>query len=328
MHQVIQILVRPVSVISIISLLIFSGCFEAEPLPATQESLSLETRAGDIYGTLEMPGRRGKVPLVLIISGSGPTNRDGNTANTPGKNDGLALIADALLEEGIASFRYDKRGVGESVDAIDESGLLFTDYIQDAISWMKKLRKDERFTSIGILGHSQGSLVGMIAASTTNADFFISVAGASSTADELLLRQLEQGSPPEVIEYSRQVLSELKKGNMVSPVAPSMAFLFREEAQPFLISWIQFDPKTELARLNMPISVVHGAHDIQIPLAQAQALADANPRASLEVIPGMNHVFKLAPLDPQQHLIAYTDPNIPLAEDFVLHLKKYLRENL
>ncbi|MEQ8713590.1 MAG: alpha/beta hydrolase [Cyclobacteriaceae bacterium] len=309
-----------------VATLLLTSCGDDDGPATFEEEVSITTSAGDIFGTLLRPNTTNAVPIVLIIAGSGPTDRDGNTVSLPGTNNSLKMIADELLLSNVASLRYDKRGVGASIDAANtEAGLTFNDYVTDAISWVKILRKDERYSSVGILGHSEGSLIGMIAASSAEVDFFISVAGAGVSADKIILEQLA-GSSEGVIEYSAYVLSELRKGNTVSDIPPNMQFLFRESAQPYLTSWIQYDPSLEISRLDMPVAVIHGTRDIQVPVEQANILAESNANASLKIIDGMNHILKNAPEDPNLNLLTYTDPSIPLTEEFAKFLTDYLAD--
>lgn len=236
------------------------------------------------------------------------------------------MIADELLLSNIASLRYDKRGVGASEEAGNTAaGLTFNDYVTDAISWVKTIRKDNLYSTVGIIGHSEGSLIGMIAASAADVDFFISLAGAGVPADEIILNQLS-GSSDGVIEYSEFVLSELRKGNTVSNIPSNLQFLFGESAQPYLTSWIQFDPSLEISRLDIPVAVVHGTRDIQVSIEQASILAESKPNATLKIIDGMNHILKNAPEDPNLNLLTYTDPEIPLTEEFAKFLIDYLAD--
>ncbi|WP_197088647.1 alpha/beta hydrolase [Rufibacter radiotolerans] len=123
----------------------------------------LVTEKGNLKGTLLSPAGAKKMPVVLLISGSGPTDRDGN--NPAMKNNSLKMVAEGLQAQGIASLRYDKRGIAESKAAgISEADLRFDQYAQDATAWAQKLKQDKRLSKVIILGHSEGSLIGMIAA--------------------------------------------------------------------------------------------------------------------------------------------------------------------
>ena len=137
------------------------------------------------------------MPVVLLLSGSGPTDRNGNSPMLPGKNNSLQMLAEGLASNGIASLRYDKRGVGESAKAMmAEADLRFETYVDDAVAWCEQLRKDKRFSAVIIAGHSEGSLIGMLAAKRCNAAGFISIAGAGRAAADILRTQLAGKLPP------------------------------------------------------------------------------------------------------------------------------------
>src|SRR6476469_1360645 len=122
----------------------------------------LHTATGDLFGTLMLPANFSKGPVALIIAGSGPTDRNGN--NPVMKNESLRMLAQGLATHAIASLRYDKRGIAESKAAMKgEANLRFEDYIKDAQDWIDLLKKDKRFTKVVVIGHSEGSLIGMVA---------------------------------------------------------------------------------------------------------------------------------------------------------------------
>ena len=135
------------------------------PLAITNEEDTLKTSTGDVFGTVELPAAKQPVPVALIIAGSGPTDRNGNTPALPGSNNSLKMLADGLAARGIASLRYDKRGIAASRAAMTtEADLRFNNFIEDAEAWIKQLRADKRFSTITVIGHSEGSLIGMVAA--------------------------------------------------------------------------------------------------------------------------------------------------------------------
>ena len=161
---------------------------------AQDETIVLETPTGNIEGTLLLPSKE-NIPLVLIIAGSGPTDRDGNSGSL--KNNSLKMLAQGLYDNNIASFRFDKRGIGASAGAIKggEQELRFEDYINDVEQWVSLLKNDSRFSSIIILGHSEGSLIGMIAAQEALPEKFISLAGPGVSMQATLRRQLADQPP-------------------------------------------------------------------------------------------------------------------------------------
>ena len=132
------------------------------PLPAQQEPVSVQSTIGALYGVIDLPQGEQQCPAVLVIAGSGPTDRDGNSAAMKKHNDSLKMLAGQLVSWGIAALRYDKRGVGESKSAAGvKEETRFEDMIADASLWLESLKANARFSTLGIVGHSQGSLVGM-----------------------------------------------------------------------------------------------------------------------------------------------------------------------
>ncbi len=295
------------------------------------EDIVLETATGKIYGTLQLPETSTKCPIVLIIAGSGPTDRDGNSPLLPGKNDSLKMIAQGLAEEGIASVRYDKRGIAQSTDAMfgkSEADLRFDHYVDDVVAWIKCLKADPRFSGVVVLGHSEGSLIGMAAANkVSRLSGVISVAGAGKPAYELITEQLANEAK-EIRDESHAIMEELKKGRAFEEVRPELMSLFRPSVQPYMISWFKYDPAAEIANLEVPVLILQGTTDLQVPVEDAQLLAKAKPDAKLRIFDGMNHVLKEAPLDPQANMAAYSNPELPLAPGFLEEIINFVKECL
>lgn len=306
-------------------MLILSGAVQA----ASQE-LVLETSSGKLYGTLETPNGNGPFTVALIHPGSGPTDRDGNNP-LAGRNDGLKMLAEGLVQNGIASLRIDKRAIGKSAGAaVREEDLRFETYIQDSVAWLELLRKDKRFSKFVLIGHSEGSLIGMIAAREAKADAFVSLAGVGQAADTLLLEQLKPQLSPEMYSETQRVLAELGAGrsvpeNQIKLPAQLTAQLFRASLQPYLISWFRYNPAQEIAKLSVPVLVVQGTTDLQVKPKEADALAAANPRAKKVMIEGMNHVLKTAPADPAANFATYSNPNLPLAPGLLDNIVRFIK---
>lgn len=270
----------------------------------------LETPTGKLFGTLEIPNIDPPFPVALIIAGSGPTDRDGNNPRL--KNNSLKMLANELLKNGIATLRYDKRGIGKSKNAgLKESSLRFENYIEDANGWSDFLEQDSRFGDIVIIGHSEGSLIGMISSQQKNVAKFISIAGAGQSADKILKEQLMK-QPQAVWEQASPILTKIVKGDTVENVPPMLNSIFRPSVQPYMISWIKYDPQKEIAELEKPVLIIHGTTDIQVSLADADRLAKANPQAEKQIIDGMNHIMKEAELERQKNLQTYSQPELPL----------------
>ncbi|APV52594.1 alpha/beta hydrolase [Betaproteobacteria bacterium GR16-43] len=284
-----------------------------------ETEVSLATATGTLHGTELRPDSAGKVPVVLIHAGSGPTDRDGNSRLFPGSNNSLKLLAEGLAARGIASVRYDKRAIGKSAAAAkSEADLRFEDYVDDAAGWITRLKSDPRFSSVTVAGHSEGSLIGMVAAKKARADGFVSLAGIARSADLVLSDQLRTRLPPDLFQESERVLRSLKAGNPVPDVPASLATVYRPSVQPYLISWIKYSPANELKAIGMPVLIVQGTNDIQVDVAEARALAAAQPAAKLVLIEGMNHVLKkVTATDQAGQLASYGDPKLPVPEELL-----------
>jgi pimeloyl-ACP methyl ester carboxylesterase len=311
----------------VLASVVHAGASARQSLMPVSSPFELTTPTGPIAGTLVMPASAGRVPVALIIAGSGPTDRDGNSAMLPGRNDAYRLLAEALAAAGIASVRYDKRGVAASaVAGRSEADMRFDTLVEDAAAWIAKLRNDFRFTTITVIGHSEGSLVGMLAARAARADAFVSIGGAGRPAAEVIRQQLrtQLQSDPSLLQAAEAILTALEAGRTVAQVPQALAALFRPSVQPYLISWIRYAPATELARLTIPHLILQGTTDMQIPVTDAQALKAASAEAELRVIEGMNHVMKTV-TEPARQAASYIDPGLPLAPDLVPAITGFIR---
>lgn len=298
------------------------------------EAVTVNTTTGELSGTLELPSLTSPLPMALIIAGSGPTDRDGNSAGLPGKNDSLKLIATGLSAHGIASLRYDKRGIAASATAmVDEAAHRFETMIADAVSWLKMLQADPRFKQIFVIGHSEGSLIGMAAAKDVGIDGFISLEGSGYLAQQTILTQLGAQLPPPLLSDVQAVINRLVAGEEVTSLPeslsriPAIATMFRSSVQPYLISWFQYDPAELLATLTIPILIIQGTADLQVSLNDANRLVAANSLAKLALIENMNHVCKTVPAnDPQANLAAYSNPNLPLASGLIESITSFVMQ--
>lgn len=297
------------------------------------EPIAVETPTGTLYGTLERP-QSSRVPVVLIIAGSGPTDRNGNSPMLKGPNNSLKMLAEGLAAHGIASVRYDKRGIGETGKAMQvaaekaktmlrEEDFSFENFIDDAVAWGKKLSGDRRFSSLTVLGHSEGSLIGMVAAQRMGAHAYVSIAGAGRPLQQIILEQVKS-QLPDLLKAAENILEQLAAGKRVESVPPALNVIFRPSAQPYLISWLRYDPVKEIAKLHIPILITQGTTDIQASLADPKALAGANPAATLLIIEGMNHVLKTVPNEMDKQVSSYSDPTLPVATSLISGISSFV----
>ncbi len=302
---------------------------QAAPAPSPNETpIELDGPGGKIMGTLLMPSPAiGQVPVAVIIAGSGPTDRDGNSALIAAKPNTLKLVAEALASAGIASVRYDKRGVAASVvKGLREADLRFEHFVEDAAAWVTRLRNDARFASVTVVGHSEGSTIGMLAARVARADAFISIAGIARRPSDVLREQLKaQPLTPELATAAETILKGLEAGTLTATPPQPLFALFRPSVQPYLVSWFTYMPRVEIAALRVPTLLVQGTTDIQVPVAEAEALKAARPEATLRVIDGMNHILKTAPMDRQANLATYSNSNLPLVSELATTLTSFIK---
>lgn len=296
----------------------------AAPVHAGRD-IKVRVTGGMLHGTLEVPSKEAACPAALIIAGSGPTDRDGNSPLAAGRNNSLKLLAEGLASRGIASVRYDKRGVGQSASTMTkEEDLRFETYIDDAVMWAKELRKNKRFTDLMIIGHSDGALIGSAACRKVNIDAFVSIAGAGFPASQLLLSQLKPKMPEALFEKAQTIIHQLNHGKTTDSVPPNLNLFFRKSVQPYLISWFRYDPAEEIAKLKIPILIVQGSTDIQVNSANADALATSNKLAKQITIEGMNHVLKKVSADISEQISSYGDPSLPIAEELVKGIATFM----
>lgn len=292
-----------------------------EPNAAYLETaVSLQTQSGKIVGTLTTPKTFNKGPIAIIIAGSGPTDRNGN--NPTMTNDAYKKMALELAKKGIATLRYDKRGIAGSVAVVEnEADLIFTNYATDAKNWIEWLRQDKRFTKVWIIGHSEGSLIGMIAAE--KADGYISIAGAGRPIGEVLKEQLRT-QPPSMQDQAAVLIDSLSKGLKVNNTDPTLQPLFRQSIQPYMMSWLKLNPQTELKKLKIPVMIVQGTTDIQVTMDDAKRLAEAKPNAKLLVLDKMNHILRTVEGDREANLNTYNNPALPLAEGLISGISAFM----
>jgi pimeloyl-ACP methyl ester carboxylesterase len=248
----------------VFALILSAPMFEvAPPSRLVGELMRLKTDTGVLHGTLDLPAKPGPWPVVLIHAGSGPTNRDGNGPLV--QTDCLKKIGRALAAQGFAVLRIDKRGTGVSALAIGKEEDLRIDlYAADVIAWTALLRKDGRFTKLGFIGHSEGSLVGQIAAKDAKFDAFVSLCGPGRTLQEVLREQLKKNLPDDLYKQSDAIITELEAGRTVKDTPKELAPLFRLSVQPLLISTFKRDSAKLAAEMKVPLLIVSGSTDIQV----------------------------------------------------------------
>lgn len=295
-----------------------TGLF-AQELTFHEEELSINKF---IDGTLTIPVANQNAPLLIFIQGSGPTDRNGNQSLM--KSDFAKKIAHQLAKEEIASFRFDKRIFKMTKLKIKEEDLRFEDFVEDVQSIISYFNEEGKFSKIILAGHSEGSLIGMLAANE-NTDAFISLAGAGRSIDEIIVDQIGKQAPG-LKENTRKSFDELIEKGSTNSYEPVLGSIFRPSVQPYMRSWIKYDPAEEIAKLEIPVIIIQGTADIQVETSEAKILHEAAPDSKLVLLENMNHVFReIKGNDALVNTKSYNEPNRPLHPDLIPTLVEFVK---
>jgi len=287
----------------------------------------VEVTTAGLSGTLRKPANVDRPPVVLLIAGSGPTDRNGNQ---PGLEPGeLRQIAEGLAEHGIASLRYDKRGVGRSAVPANfrEDDLVIGSFVDDAAAWLAWL---EQRTDLGariVAGHSEGGLIAILLAKRAPVSAIVLLATPGRRFGDVLREQLRANAMPKpLLDEALATLAALERGESVANVSPPLLSLLRPSVQPFIRSLTAIDPPADLAQARVPVLIAQGGHDLQVSEADAAALQQARSDAVMFRSAEMNHVLKLAPAERAAQDKSYTDPGVPLAPGLVDAIAAFVRD--
>jgi uncharacterized protein len=298
---------------------------------AAETRLSIEGPSGALQGTLSAPDGGPKAPVAIIIPGSGPTDRDGNSPL--GITAGMyRLVAEALAAKGVSTIRIDKRGMfGSSAAAADADNVRMTDYAADVRAWGQEAQKRTSARCAWLIGHSEGSLIALITAQQPESICgLILVAGAGRRMGDILREQLKANpANAPLLAQALAALTEFEAGRQVdvSGMHPALAALFRPSVQGFLIDQMSYDPAVLLARYTGPVLVLQGTTDLQVSMQDAQRLAGARPGVTVVALEGVNHVLKIAPADPAANFATYGNSALPIAPSLVEAIMSFLTQH-
>jgi len=289
------------------------------------EDVSISVEGKTLKGELSVAGK-GKSQAVFILSGSGPTDRDGNTLGAPGKNNSLKYLADVFSKEGVTTLRVDKRGIGaSSAAAVQESDLRFATYVEDAKRWIKFL-EEQGYSEIVLIGHSEGALVATLASLSESVTGLVCIAGAGRPAPDILREQLKSNLPKELYTQADKAITSLAEGKSVKDYPPALDALFRHSVQPYLISWFQIDPAKSISEVKVPVLIIQGSTDLQVSVRDAELLHNAAKGSKMIIIEGMNHVLKEVDGDLSTQMPSYFKPDLPLHKDLGVKVIDFIKK--
>ncbi len=254
------------------------------PFPYRVEEVKFDHKEANVTlaGTLTFPEgyKEGqKVPVVLMVTGSGPQNRDEELMG----HKPFLVLADRLARHGIASLRYDDRGTGLSTG--DFSSATTAALATDALAGIKYLRGLKKFSCVGILGHSEGGSIAYMLGAGGNADFIVSLAGPACKVDTLMMLQLNK-------------LSRLQgaKEDVAHNVAETRQLLLSQDSGPWMKAFLNMDFSQFLKSVKCPVMALGGSNDLNVPaefnMKVLKSKLPSNSKDFIKIYPGLNHLFQ------------------------------------
>ncbi len=286
-----------------------------------EEEINLVNNEILIPGTLSYSETGKKQPLVIFVHGSGNIDRNGNQKGTPIQINYIKALADSLNNHKIAFYRYDKRT--STADNFDKlKGITINDFVSDVEVAIQNFKNDSRFNSIHLVGHSQGSLIAMLA-TNKNITSYTSIAGAGTTIDKIIVQQISAQNP-ELGNIAKEHFKELFETDSIETVNPNLISIFAPQNINFIKNWAKINPEKEIKNLNIPVLILNGNTDTQVTVSNAEELKIASQNAQLEIIPKMNHLMKeVNSLTENQQ--AYIDAKYPISPKMLKVLIEFIK---
>lgn len=307
-----------------------SPAMASEQLTETAIEAIHEGLAAPLSGTFLNGGS--DAPVVLILPGSGPTDRDGNSPLGVSAAT-YRLLAEALAKEGISTVRVDKRGMfGSAAATPDANDVTIRDYAQDTTAWVDRIKHSTGNDCVWLLGHSEGGVVALASAAAISDDLcgIILAASPGRKLGDILREQLSANpANAPILDQAEAAITALETGAQVAAedLHPGLLPLFGPQIQGFMRSLLSQEPAALAAQYDGPILVLHGEEDVQISAADAESLIAAQPLAKLVSMAGVNHVLKQVPQgDRRANLMSYRNPDLPLAEAVIEAVVPFVKQ--
>lgn len=292
------------------------------------QDVAIAGPTGELAGSFIAPPAQG--PVVVIIPGSGPTDRNGNSPLGVAGG-AYQRLAEALAAHGVGSIRIDKRGMfASAAAAVDPNAVRMTDYAQDVRAWTAEARRLTGAPCAWVLGHSEGGLVGTLAVQADPNACGLVLLSAPGRPLQTVLREQLAANPANapIMGQVDAIIAALEAGQTpdLTGVHPGVAGLFNPALNTFFISLFSHDPAEELSRYEGPVLVVQGETDIQVTVGDAERLAAAKGLEPV-VIPGMNHVLRDAPADRAANAATYRLTEAPLSAGLAEAIADFIKAN-
>lgn len=305
----------------IIALIVFTHNMFAQDT-FTSEDILIKNDSIQLPGTLTYNADLKSQPLIIFIHGSGNVDRNGNQGMMA-KANYIKMLNDSLVSKDIAFFRFDKRTATISNMRFIMSNMTFEGFVDDVNTIINTFKDDNRFSSITLVGHSQGSLIAMLV-DHTYVDKYISLAGPSNSIDQTLVEQIRFQNGDDMASKVESHFKELYEKGHIENVDPMLMSIFNKPTQPFILSWMKYNPSEEIKSVKLPILILNGSKDLQVPKRDAETLHAANPNSKLVIIENMNHVLKSIEKD-EDNITSYMSPDFPLSEELIQVIETFIK---
>ena len=304
-------------------IIIFLLCFfysEAQDVYYSSKDITINIF---VDGTLLIPTKEEKPVLAILIADSGPTDRNGNQNFL--KSNNLKKLAENLSNHNIATFRYDKRIVKQIKNGNVDKNIMFDDFVTDAISVIEYFKKTNAYSKIYVIGHSQGSLIGMLAAKE-GIDGFISLSGAGQSIDKVIIDQVQKTAPI-YTEDTKRVFDIMRIGKTTMDYPTVLGSFLNIEIQPFMMSWMKYNPQDVIKSLNIPILIINGTKDLQVTVEEANLLKESSQHAEIKIIDKMNHVFFIIDGDDLENSKSYNESARAISDEMVTAILDFINRH-
>ncbi|WBX70616.1 alpha/beta hydrolase family protein [Tenacibaculum retecalamus] len=283
------------------------------------EEILIKNNEIELPGTLTFTSE--KTPLLIWIHGSGNVDRDGNQRPYV-KANYIKQFRDSVNQQGIAFFSYDKRTANQKNMPILKKGVLFDSFISDTQKIISHFKNNKRFSEISLIGHSQGSLIAMLASKNSNK--YISLAGSSNSIDQKIVEQMRAKNPL-IVNTLQEHFKELKETGGIKNVDPTLVTIFNPQNTPFFKSWMKYNPSEEIKKLEIPVLIINGTKDLQVSIEDAKTLHKSSLKSELVLIENMNHVLKHIDKD-ENNMKSYFSADFPLSDKLIKTVVTFVKK--